>query len=294
MQKITPHLWFDTQAREAADFYTSLFEQSEVGQVTTLRDTPSGDADVVPFVLAGQRFMSINAGPLFKFNPSISFTILCASTDEVDRLWKELSEGGFAMMPLDSYPWSQRYGWVADRFGLSWQLMHVGDQPFTQKIVPSLMFVGDVCGKAEEAMGLYTSVFGGSVDDPIVRFGPDEQPGEEGTVKYASFTLSGAKFSAMDGGRVHDFGFNEAVSLMVSCDTQEEIDFFWDRLSAVPEAEQCGWLKDRYGVSWQVVPAAMDRMMQESDEATRARVTQAFLTMKKFDLAKLEEAYAGV
>jgi predicted 3-demethylubiquinone-9 3-methyltransferase (glyoxalase superfamily) len=97
---------------------------------------------------------------------------------------------------------------------------------------------------------------------------------------------------AMDSALGHDFSFNEAISFMVHCDTQEQIDYYWQRLSAVPEAEQCGWLKDRYGLSWQIVPRAMDKMMQDSDEETMARVTKAFLSMKKFDLAKLEEAYA--
>jgi predicted 3-demethylubiquinone-9 3-methyltransferase (glyoxalase superfamily) len=97
----------------------------------------------------------------------------------------------------------------------------------------------------------------------------------------------------MDSAHEHDFAFNEATSLMVPCDTQDQIDHYWSQLSAVPEAEQCGWLKDRYGLSWQIVPSAMDKMMQDADEATLARVTQAFLKMKKFDIAELEEAYAG-
>ena len=97
----------------------------------------------------------------------------------------------------------------------------------------------------------------------------------------------------MDSAHAHGFGFNEAISLMVHCDTQKEIDYYWDKLSAVPESEQCGWLKDRYGVSWQIVPTAMDAMMESGDQAKIARVTEAFLKMKKFDIAKLEEAARG-
>jgi predicted 3-demethylubiquinone-9 3-methyltransferase (glyoxalase superfamily) len=152
-QKIVPHLWFDKEAREAAEFYASIFPNSKVTNVTTLHDTPSGDCDMVTFELSGQPFMAISAGPLFTFN--------------------------------------------------------------------------------------------------------------------------------------------EAISLMVYCETQDEIDYYWDKLSAVPDAEQCGWLKDKYGLSWQIVPTRMDEMMSNGTEDQVARVTQAFLPMKKLDIAELERAFAG-
>ena len=153
MQKITPHLWFDKEAKEAAEFYTSVFPQSTIKNITTLHDTPSGTVDVVTIELFGQEFMMISAGPLFKFN--------------------------------------------------------------------------------------------------------------------------------------------EAISFIVHCDTQEEIDYYWEKLSAVPEAEQCGWLKDKYGLSWQIVPTAMGDMMKDKDEKKLARVTEAFLKMKKFDIEALKRAYEG-
>jgi predicted 3-demethylubiquinone-9 3-methyltransferase (glyoxalase superfamily) len=293
MQKITPHLWFDKEAKEAAELYTSLFESSEISSVSTLRDTPSGDTDVVSFVLAGQAFMAISAGPLFTFNPSVSFLVNCKSKDEVDAFWKRLFDGGIALMPLDTYPFSQWYGWLQDRYGLSWQIMHVGDREVTQKITPTLMFVGGVCGKAEEAINFYASVFDDAEVGEILRYGTGEEPDREGTVRHAAFSLEGLQLAAMDSAAEHRFAFNEAISFIVYCDTQQQIDHYWQRLSAVPEAEQCGWLKDRFGVSWQVVPRAMDKMMRDADEATMARVTQAFLKMKKFDLATLEDAYAG-
>lgn len=151
--KIVPHLWYDKEAKEAAEFYCSVFPRSKIKNITTIHDTPSGDCDVVSYVLLGQPFMAISAGPLFKFNESISF--------------------------------------------------------------------------------------------------------------------------------------------MVYCDTQKEIDYYWSKLSAVPEAEQCGWLKDKFGLSWQIVPSDMDRMMRSKDAAKVARVTEAFLTMKKFDIATLKKAFAG-
>jgi predicted 3-demethylubiquinone-9 3-methyltransferase (glyoxalase superfamily) len=292
MQKITPHLWFDTEAVEAADFYSSTLPDSKVTNVTTIHNTPSGDTDIVSFELMGQPFMAISAGPLFKFTPAVSFLISCTTKEEVDALWARLSEGGSVLMPLDSYPFSERYGWTEDRYGLSWQLMLGGEERGVQRITPALMFVGEACGKAEEAINLYTSVFPNSEIGPILRYGKEEEPDEEGTIKYASFLLDGQGFAAMDSARDHDFGFNEAISLIVNCETQEEIDHYWT-LSAVPEAEQCGWLKDRYGLSWQVVPSAMDEMLRDGTREQIARVTESFLQMKKFDLAELQKAYEG-
>jgi predicted 3-demethylubiquinone-9 3-methyltransferase (glyoxalase superfamily) len=293
MQNITPHLWFDSEAREAAELYTSLLDDSEVVNVTTLRDTPSGDCELVSFLLAGQPFMAIGAGPMFRFNPSVSFRIDCETAGEVDALWNGLGENGQVLMPLDAYPFSQRYGWLQDRYGLSWQVMHAGGREITQRIVPTLMFVGPVCGRAEEPIRHYTSVFGGAVVGDPMRYGGGDEPDAEGSVRYAAFTLNGMYFAAMDSARAHDFTFNEAISLLVPCDTQEQIDRYWESLSAVPEAEQCGWLKDRFGLSWQIAPTAMQRMLQDADDQQMARVTNAFLGMGKFDLAALEDAYAG-
>lgn len=292
MQKITPHLWFDKEAQEAATFYTSIFEDSETKDSTTIHDTPSGDADIVTIELAGQEFTLLNGGPLFKFNPSISFLVACSSKDEVDALWEKLSEGGMALMELGSYPFSERYGWTQDKYGLSWQVMLTSEE-IKQKITPTLMFVGDVCGKAEEAMNFYTSVFHKSKVGDIMRYEAGEEPDVAGTIKHAAFTLEGQEFAAMDSAQMHTFSFNEAISLMVHCDTQEEIDYYWEKLTAVPESEQCGWLKDKFGLSWQIVPTMMDEMFKEKDEQKIARVTQAFLKMKKFDIKALKQAAEG-
>ena len=293
MRKITPHLWFDTQAREAAEFYAATFPDSRVTNVTTIHDTPSGDADIVSFELFGQPFMAISAGPLFKFTPAVSFLVACKTKDEVNDYWNALSEGGTALMELGSYPFSELYGWTQDRYGLSWQIMYTGDQEIEQRIIPTLLFVGEVCGRAEEALNFYTSVFPDSEVGPTVRYGAGEEPEREGTIKHAAFTLAGNQFAAMDSAQDHHFNFNEAISLMVYCQSQDEIDRYWNKLSAVPEAEQCGWLKDKFGLSWQVVPERMDEMMKEGTEEQLARVTEAFLPMKKFDLAELEKAYQG-
>jgi predicted 3-demethylubiquinone-9 3-methyltransferase (glyoxalase superfamily) len=293
MQKITPHLWYDKEAVEAAELYCSVLPDSKVTNVSTLHDTPSGDTDIVSFQLCGQEFQSISAGPLFKFNPSISFLISCNSREEVDDFWNKLADGGKALMPLDSYPFSERYGWTEDRYGLSWQIMHAGDRGVTERITPTLMYVGDVAGKAEEAVNFYASVFPNSKVGDFDRYGKGEEPDKEGTVRHAEFSLNGYQFAAMDSAREHDFGFNEAISIMVYCEDQREIDRYWDALTAVPESEQCGWLKDKFGVSWQILPTSLDEMMANGTQEQIDRVTQAFLPMKKFDLAELQKAYEG-
>jgi predicted 3-demethylubiquinone-9 3-methyltransferase (glyoxalase superfamily) len=293
MQKITPHLWFDKQAKEAAEFYTSVFEDSEIKNTATLHNTPSGTVDIVTIELLGQEFMLISAGPLFKFNPSVSFLIACKTKGEVDALWEKLSEGGTALMELGEYPFSEEYGWVQDRYGLSWQVMFTGDRKINQRITTTLMFVGDVCGKAEEAINFYASLFHNAKVGDILRYSKGEEPDKEGTTKHADFMLDGQEFAAMDSARAHNFTFNEAISLRVHCDNQEEINYYWEKLSADPKAEQCGWLKDRYGLSWQIVPIEMDEMLRDKDSKRIARVTEAFLKMKKFDIVTLKRAYEG-
>ncbi len=291
MQKISPHLWFDTQAREAGDFYTSVFDNSRVKSVTTLDNTPSGSVDIVDVELCGQEFMLLAAGPLFKFNPSISFLVACETKAEVDALWRRLSDGGTPLMELGEYPFSERYGWVQDRYGLSWQVMFAGGREIAQKITPVLMFTGKQAGHCEDAIHFYTSVFRDAQDRGINRYGSGDAPDKEGTVKFGQFQLEGQQFAAMDSARAHDFAFNEAISLLVHCETQEEIDYYWERLSADPRAEQCGWLKDKYGLSWQITPWAMDEMLASKDKKKIAAVTAAFLKMKKFDIATLKAVY---
>jgi len=290
MQKIVPHLWFDKEAVEAAEFYASVFPNSRVKNVNVIHDTPSGDCDVVSFEVMGHEFAAISAGPYFKINPSISFFVGRETKEEVDSLWEKLSEGGKALMPLDSYPFSERYGWIEDKYGVSWQLILTKPEgDMRPAIVPSLLFVGDVYGKAKEAMDYYVSIFKNSKKGTEALYGPGQEPNKEGTLMFGDFMLEGVWLAAMDGGGEHKFSFNEGVSLMVKCDSQEEIDYYW-QLSAVPESEQCGWLKDKYGVSWQIVPTALDQFLETGSEEQKKRVTEAFLKMKKFDIAKLEEA----
>jgi len=293
MQKITPFLWFDKEAREAAGFYTSIFKDAKIKKATTLDNTPSGTVEIITIELPGHRFELMSAGPLFKFTPAVSFLVACTTKVEVDALWGKLSKGGSALMELGEYPFSEKYGWVQDRYGISWQVMLMGDRKIRQKIIPTLMFVGKQCGKAEEAINLYTSVFHNANAGDILRYGNGDTPDKEGTVKHAAFTLEGQEFAAMDSAYPHDFTFNEAISFEVRCETQKEIDSYWEKLSADPTAEQCGWLKDKFGLSWQIVPAILEEMLKDKDMKKIARVTEAFLQMKKFDIAMLKRAYEG-
>lgn len=299
MQHIIPHLWFDKEAKEAAAFYTSILPDSSITHISTLHNTPSGDTDIVSFTLAGQSFMAISAGPYFKLNPSVSFHIRCKTVEEVDKIWDRFSEGAKVLMELGEYPFSKRYGWLQDKFGLSWQISHAGDEPFTQRIIPVITYVGNVAGKAGEAIGFYTSIFSKKIPNPpskilmSMKYGKGEEPDKEGTIKYAAFTLLGQEFGAMDSAHEHDFSFSEAISFMINCDTQEEIDYFWEQMSADPKAEQCGWLKDKFGLSWQVTPTILGDLMNSSDQKRVARVTEAFMKMKKFDIAALKKAAEG-
>lgn len=292
MKKMVPHLWFDKEAIEAAEFYTSLFAESSIESIVQIHDIPSGDSDSVALKLCGQDFKFISAGPYFKLSPAISLMVNCETKEEVERLWEVLSVKGSVLMDLKDYPFSPLYGWLNDRYGVSWQLGY-WNEPFEQKIVPSLMYTGKQAGKAEEAIHFYTSLFNNSKVDQLSYYDAQETLGHIGMLQYGSFVLEGQYFAAMDSADPHDFYFTESFSIMVNCDTQEEIDFFWEKMSANPEAEQCGWLKDRYGVSWQIIPTVLDEMLATNDEEQRDRVTQTFLKMKKMNIAELEIAYEG-
>ena len=258
--------------------------------MSTITGTPSGDCDNVSFTLVGDlNFMAISAGPHFKLNPSISLLVVFNSEKEIEAVWNTLIEGGKTLMPFNTYPWAHKYGWLQDKYGLSWQLSWSEYHTMAQKITPLLMFTKAVAGKTKEAIAYYASIFPDSKTEMLVPYERGEGD-TEGFMKHARFTLCGQHFMAMDSSGPHDFTFNEALSFVVNCDTQQEIDYYWEKLSAVPEAEQCGWLKDKYGVSWQIVPTVMYAMMTSGDKEKIARVTQAFLKMKKFDIKKLEEA----
>lgn len=284
-QLVTPCLWFDGRAEEAAAFYTSLFDRSSIVRRVTLGG--SSAPVTVEFELDGYRIVALNGGPQFRPTPAISFFVMCPTIEETDRVWRALADGGQAMMPLGAYSWSARYGWTADRFGFTWQVMLLEGADPGQRIVPCQLFVGDVFGRGEEAITHYTSVFPDSSLCSIRRYGPDE-PGREGTVKHARLSLGGGDFAVMDGPGDHAFGFNEAVSFVVTCEKQDDIDRYWTALTADGGAEsRCGWLKDRFGMSWQVVPSDLPELLGGPNSAAAG---QALFGMGKLDIAALRSA----
>ncbi len=277
-KQIYPCLWFDGKAKEAAEFYCSVFNDSKITSENPL---------VVNFEVSGQRIMCLNGGPQFSINPSVSFYVIYESENEIDSAWDKLLEGGFVLMEYQKYDWSEKYGWLQDKYGVSWQLSLGKIEDVGQKFTPSLMFTGEQAGNAGKAIKFYTSVFANSSVDGIMRYSA-EDPDSEENIKHARFKINNQVFMAMDSSLSHNFSFNEGISFVVECDTQEEIDYFWDKLSAVPEAEQCGWLKDQFGISWQIIPTILEKLM--NNPARSERVVQAFMKMKKFDISALENA----
>lgn len=286
-QKITPYLWFDTQAEEAANFYTSIFPNSKTGKVQH-----QGDAVLtVQFFLSGQEFAALNGGPMFTFNPSVSFYVVCESEAEIDSIWNKLFAGGKALMALNKYPWSEKYGWVQDKYGVSWQLTLGKTAAVGQKISPVLMFTESQQGKAEEAINLYTSIFDNSGINLMARYEEGEGDPAIGTIKHAQFHLGEHIFMAMDSSHSHGFEFNEAISFVVHCENQKEVDYFWDKLTANGGEEMmCAWLKDKYGVTWQIVPDELIQLISDPDPARAQRAVGAMMQMRKIDIEKIQQA----
>ena len=292
-QKIVPHLWFDTEAEEAAKWYTTIFPDSEIITKDTFEETPSGDATQMVFKLMGYQFMAISAGPYAVKNPSISFIVQISrnNSELLDTLYKELKEGGQVLMPLDKYPFNDKYAWVQDKYGTSWQLWLRDHRSNKNNIVPALMFANENKGRAQEAMDLYVDTFKKSEHLASINYPEGLEPNTPDMIMHGEVRLAKKRFAFNDSDQKHDFNFSEGVSLLVKCDDQKEIDKYWEKLSAVPEAEECGWLKDKFGVSWQIVPKVMDDMFEEGTPEQLRRVPEAFLKMKKFDIDKLEKAF---
>jgi predicted 3-demethylubiquinone-9 3-methyltransferase (glyoxalase superfamily) len=241
---------------------------------------------VVTFELNGSKFMGLNGGPMFKFTPSISLFITCESVNDTDEIWNKLIDGGKALMAIDKYPWSERYGWLQDKFGLTWQISVAASDGAKLKITPSILFTGNQFGKAEEAIHFYSSVFSNSSTDVLIHYPSEDQ--NAGKVMYSEFKLNNYDLIAMDGPGVHEFTFNEAVSFVVDCKSQEEIDYYWAKLTKGGQESMCGWLIDKFGVSWQIVPEIIAELMSDSGKAER--VINAFMNMRKLDIETLINA----
>lgn len=295
---IVPCLWFDDQAEEAASFYTKTFPRGRIGAVShypesvkTPSNKPAGSVLTVDFEVGGQRFTALNGGPAFVKNPSISFFVHVDTPDEANRLYAALKEGGKELMAIGHYPWSERYGWVEDRYGVSWQVMAGRRPEGSAMIVPCLMFSGSNGGKARSAIDTYLRAFPSGQIEALAEY--EEGEGPKGFIKHGRFQIAGQEMIAMDSHIEHAFGFNEGISLQVMCRNQEEIDNYWAVLSEGGKAGPCGWLADSFGVSWQIVPARMAEWMNHEAKAARERVFAAMMQMGKLEMAKLERAFRG-
>jgi predicted 3-demethylubiquinone-9 3-methyltransferase (glyoxalase superfamily) len=313
MQKIVPCLWFDKQCEEAMNFYVSSFSnlsgEREKSSIISIQryeegmETPGiekmvGKVLTGIFELEGYRFMALDGGPEFQLNPSISLMVNFEPSrnknarKNLELLWSRMAKGGKVLMELEKYPFSELYGWIQDKYGVSWQLFLAEPDAETRPfIIPSMMFTGDVTGKAEEAENFYLSVFKNSKRGILERYPAGMEPDKEGTVMYSDFMIEGQWFCVMDSARMHEFSFNEAISLSVDCIDQNEVDKYWDKLSHVPESEICGWLKDKYGVSWQIVPEKLGELLSDPDKEKVHKVLNSMLHMKKIVIKELEHAY---
>lgn len=279
-EKITPCLWFDNQGQEAAEFYCKHFDNAKIVARSPI---------VTSVSIAGYSFTLLDGGPKYKPNPSISFFYICETEDEIDRLWKAFTENGTVLMPLNKYDWSQKYGWVSDPFGISWQFALGKIEDVGQKITPCLMFTGKQYGRAEEAIDFYSSIFREPHTDGILRYGKNEAPDQEGKVKHAQIVLNGQKFMLMESAHAHPFTFSEGISLTIHCKMQEDIDHYWYGLTENGgEESMCGWLKDKFGVSWQILPEVLNKLMSDPGKAGKA--AKAFMEMRKLDIEKLVQA----
>lgn len=296
-KRLTPFLWFDNKAEEAANFYVSIFKNARVKTSTRYSSDgaaasglPKGTIMTVAFEIEGHDFTALNGGPVFQPSPAISFMVSCRTREKVDELWSKLSKEGEVLMEIGEYPYSERYGWVQDKFGISWQIMLYND---TQIIAPCLMFPGEQ-RIAETAINYYMSVFKNSAIESLERYAVEEE-GPTGALKFAAFSLDGQKFKAMDSGQEVPFGLTPAISFVVNCKTQEEIDYYWEKLTEGGDdlSQQCGWLQDKFGVSWQVVPESLSLMLSDTESEKGKRVMSELLRMKKLDMNVLQSAYNG-
>ncbi|HEM2825871.1 VOC family protein [Streptococcus suis] len=288
MQTIIPHLWYDTEAKEAVAFYVELFG-GKIDWTYTITDTPSGDSDLIQFQLGDMTLAAISAGPYFKLNESMSLMVNVASKDEVTRLYQALSEGGRILMPLGEYPFSPYYVWLEDRFGLSWQLSFAPDLDKPYQFDICLLFSQEQVGLAQPMLDYYKDKLPQASVGQLSYYGEGEAAVEAAKLNYAELLVAGQKMIVMDHGYGGEASFNEAFSLMVYVDSQDELNFYYDLLSAVPEAEMCGWVKDQFGISWQIVPRILMEAYDTASPETVKAVNDAVLQMRRLDFDQIKE-----
>lgn len=302
MQKLVPNIWCNQNADEVAQFYAETFPNAETTNhqryptegLLDFQQPMAGKTLTIDVSIDGFLITMINADDTFTPNPSISFMINnTAGREETDRLWSCLTDGGQVLMPLQEYPFNEYYGWVQDRFGVSWQIMtHQANKCEQPYIYPHLMFGGAAQNRAAEAMEHYTQVFDDSRVLAQTTYGdmgqpdPDDQnptdpqtPITARSIVFGLAELAGQTVGFMDSGVRQPFSFTGGVALLVNAHGQDQLDRYWDSLSANPDAEQCGWLQDKFGLAWEIVPDNLDQLMQ------RPGAYQKLMQMKKIVIA---------
>ena len=278
-KQITPCLWFNNQAKEAAALYCSVFEKSKITTQSPI---------VTEIDVSGQKFILLDGGPMYHPTPAMSFCYICENVRELEKIWDAFSKDGSILMPLNKYPRSEKFGWVTDKFGISWQLTLGKLSDVGQKITPCLLFTGKQYGRVDEAIELYSSIFENVTVDGMLRYAANELPDKGGKVKHAQIDVDGQKLMLMESAAEHNFSFTEGVSLTLYCETQEEIDYYWEKFTENGEESMCGWLKDKFGVSWQIIPTILGKIM--SNPAKAGKAAQAFMTMRKLNIEQLVQS----
>lgn len=292
--KIIPCLWFDDNAEDAVNFYINIFENSKINgfeKYTKVgyeyHQKPEGSIASIDFEILGQRFLALNGGPIFKFSEAISFYVYCGTDEIFDNLYENLVKGGKVLMEKGKYFWSDKYTYLKDRYGVYWQL-DINKIDFNQKIVPSLLFVNEKYTKLKEAFEFYVSIFPNSKQ--IVQYPYPKTEGiPEGSLLFNQISLNGYLLNGMSSNYEHKFDFNEAISFIVLCNSQDEIDYYWEKLLSGGTAQQCGWLKDKFGISWQIVPDELLKISQIDDNQKLEKIYSAMFNMIKLDFNELKK-----
>lgn len=267
---IYPALWFDNQALEAFEFYCSVFPNSMILE---------HNQTVVKASLSNQYFIGINGGPYFLPNPAISFTVICDSREEINALWQKLILGGASIIDLGHYSWNAYYGWVQDQFGYTWQLQLGNGSKTQQHILPNLLFCGMHQNQCSQALQYYQKIFPEFQRHQLLRYPSGDL---EGKIQNSIFSLNHLKFIAKDSPHRHIFDFNESVSFVIPCKTQQEIDYYWNYFTEHGSESWCGWCKDVFGISWQVIPNNLAQIL-----ATHPQAYSTLTRMKKIIIEDL-------
>jgi predicted 3-demethylubiquinone-9 3-methyltransferase (glyoxalase superfamily) len=278
-RKITPCLWYNAQAKEAASLYCAAFSNAKITAQSPI---------VTEINVAGQSITLLDGGPTYKPNASISFYYNCESEDEFNRVWNAFTKEGTIFIAAAKYPWSEKYGWVSDKFGVSWQVGIMKQGQVLEKIIPCFMFTGDQYGNAEKAIAHYTTIFENAKVDSIQRYGSNELPDAEGKIKHAEILINNQRFMLLESAQSHGVEFSEGISFTIQCETQQQIDYYWEKLTESGEESMCGWLKDKFGVSWQIIPTILGKLM--SDPAKAGKAAQAFMSMRKLNIEQIVQA----